>query len=254
MMMIGAQLFTVREFTTNLDDFAKTLKRVSDIGYKAVQVSATCAYEPQWLAKQLKKNGLVCPVTHTNGDLIKSSPLEVAQNHQVFDCGIVGLGMAPGGFQNGMEDYKNFCADFISAANEMNKVGVKFGYHNHHVEFQKFDGVTLLERMFSDFPKDAFEFILDTYWVQYSGGNPANWIRKLAGQVNCVHFKDMQIVGQKQLMAPVGEGNLCWDEIIKACEYAGTKYVLVEQDDCNGEDPFDCLKRSFEFLKSKGLE
>ena len=29
--------------------------------------------------------------------------------------------------------------------------------------------------------------------------------------------------------------------------------MLVEQDDCNGEDPFDCLKRSFEYLKSRGF-
>ena len=37
-------------------------------------------------------------------------------------------------------------------------------------------------------------------------------------------------------------------------EEAGVKYVLIEQDDCFGKDPFECLKSSFEFLKSKGLE
>ena len=35
---------------------------------------------------------------------------------------------------------------------------------------------------------------------------------------------------------------------------AGVKYVLIEQDNCFGKDPFECLKSSFEFLKSKGLE
>ena len=26
------------------------------------------------------------------------------------------------------------------------------------------------------------------------------------------------------------------------------EYMLVEQDDCGGENPFDCLKRSYEYL------
>ena len=55
-------------------------------------------------------------------------------------------------------------------------------------------------------------------------------------------------------MLPIGEGNMNWKGIIKACADAGTEYVFVEQDNCNGEDPFDCLKRSYEFLKSQGLE
>ena len=41
-MKIGAQLFTVRDFTKTLDDFAETLKKIADIGYTTVQVSGTC--------------------------------------------------------------------------------------------------------------------------------------------------------------------------------------------------------------------
>ena len=39
----------------------------------------------------------------------------------------------------------------------------------------------------------------------------------------------------------------------KAAESAGVQYMMVEQDDCNGEDPFACLKRSYEYLKSAGF-
>lgn len=48
-MNIGAQLYTVREFCKTLDDFALTLKKVADIGYRTVQVSGTCAFDPAWL-------------------------------------------------------------------------------------------------------------------------------------------------------------------------------------------------------------
>ena len=54
-------------------------------------------------------------------------------------------------------------------------------------------------------------------------------------------------------MAVVGEGNINFDRVFTCAEKAGTKYMLVEQDDCNGEDPFECLKRSYEYLKSRGF-
>lgn len=55
-------------------------------------------------------------------------------------------------------------------------------------------------------------------------------------------------------MAVVGEGNINFDAVISAAEDAGTRYLLVEQDNCNGEDPFDCLKRSYENLRAMGLQ
>ena len=56
-MQIGAQLYTVRNHCQNLDDFALTLRKVADIGYRTVQVSGTCAFEAGWLKDQLEQNG-----------------------------------------------------------------------------------------------------------------------------------------------------------------------------------------------------
>ena len=39
-MKIGAQLYTVRDYTQTEIDFAKTIKRIATIGYKQVQISA----------------------------------------------------------------------------------------------------------------------------------------------------------------------------------------------------------------------
>ena len=41
---------------------------------------------------------------------------------------------------------------------------------------------------------------------------------------------------------------------LAAAEAAGVQYMLVEQDDCYGEDPFACLARSYTYLKEKGFE
>jgi sugar phosphate isomerase/epimerase len=89
-------------------------------------------------------------------------------------------------------------------------------------------------------------FTLDTYWVQAGGGSPAAWLLKLKNRVDVIHIKDMCWKDGKFLMCEVMEGNLDWPAIIQAGNAAGVKYAMVEQDDCYGKDPFECLKTSFE--------
>ena len=48
-MEIGAQFFTLRQHCQNLDDFAESLKKVADIGYRTVQISGTCPFPAEWL-------------------------------------------------------------------------------------------------------------------------------------------------------------------------------------------------------------
>ncbi|MDR0286283.1 MAG: sugar phosphate isomerase/epimerase [Clostridiales bacterium] len=252
-MKIGAQLFTLRDYEKNLDDFAETLAKVADIGYRSVQVSGTCGFEANWLAEQLRKNGLVCPVTHTNPADVANNTEMVAENHKIFGAKVVGLGSAAGIFEPETFDYKAYIGQFLPAAKKLHEHGLLLGYHNHQPEFNRIDGKNFLERFAADFPKDSFTFILDTFWIQYAGGDPAEWIRRFPGQVHCVHFKDMCVAGKDQRMAPVGSGNMNFEAAISACRDSGTEYILVEQDNCYGEDPFCCLKRSLEYLRSMGL-
>ena len=79
-MKIGAQFFTIRDFCGTLDDFSESLKKVADIGYKYVQISGTCAYEPEWLKAELLKNGLQCVITHSPLDKMIADAEQVAKN------------------------------------------------------------------------------------------------------------------------------------------------------------------------------
>lgn len=250
-MKIGAQFYTIRNQCQNLEDFAESLKKVADIGYKTVQISGVCPYEPEWLAQQLKQNDLQCVLTHTAPADITGKPAEVAKNHDVFGCDHVGLGYFA--FDPSAEGYRveDFVRQYKPAAEILHENGKYFMYHNHSHEFQKQDGKLVLERLAEEMPKELMGFTVDTYWVQVGGGDSAQWIENLSGRVPCIHLKDYAY-GVK--MAPIGEGNLNWNRIFAAAEAAGTHYMLVEQDDCYGEDPFDCLKRSYDFLRANGFE
>lgn len=249
-MEIGAQLFTLRESCKTLEDFSETLKKVADIGFRNVQVSGVCSYEPQWLKEQLQKNGLKCVITHTPGDRLTNEPEKVAAEHTVFGCDYIGLGYY--GVEDDVEQsFKRYMETYRLVAAAMKKNGKYFMHHNHETEFKKLGNKTFLEMICGQIPAAELGVVLDTYWVQVAGGDPAQWLERLSGRVPCIHLKDCAC-GQK--MAVLGEGNINFDRVFEKAEAAGTKYMLIEQDDCYGEDPFACIKRSFDFLKARGFE
>lgn len=252
-MEIGAQLYTLREQCKTLTGFADALKQVADIGYKNVQVSGVCSYEPEWLAEELKKNGLRCVLTHYDVSRIQKETEAVVSEHRRFGCSHIGVGMMPGGLEH-PEDYSRFVANFLPAGKRIAELGARLMYHNHQIEFMRAaDGKRYIEKLAEDFSPEELGFTLDTYWVQYGGGDPAQWLEKLAGRVPCIHLKDMACVNKEPRMAPIGEGNINFDRVLYAAEHAGTQYLLVEQDDCYEEEPLSCLKRSYEYLKAQGL-
>ncbi len=249
-MQIGAQFYTVREKCQNLEDFALTLRQVADIGYRTVQISGTCPYDAAWLKEQLDKNGLKCVLTHIPVPRLTGETAQVIADHFVFDCPHIGLGWYAFNEEKEDESYAHFLDTFVPVAEKIHAGGRYFMYHNHDQEFKRTGGQLVLEKLAQDIPAEKMGFTLDTFWVQAGGGDPAQWIGKLAGRVPVIHLKDYAY-GRK--MAAVGEGNINFDRVFTEAEKAGTKYMLVEQDDCNGEDPIDCLRRSYEYLKACGF-
>lgn len=246
-MEIGVQLYTVRESCKTLEDFADTLKRLAAIGYRNVQVSCVCEHEPSWLKEQLKQNGQRCVLTHIPVDRLKSDAASVAVDHDVFDCRYVGLGY----FDFDKKTPADFIEELTTVPPTLKQAGKYFMFHNHANEFkQEADGTYYLDRLAQHFPADELGVTLDTYWVSKAGLDPAEWLRHLAGRVPVIHLKD---ITPDEKMAVLGEGTIDFDAVFAAAEESGVQYMMVEQDDCYGEDPFACLERSYRYLKQKGF-
>ena len=247
-MKIGAQFYTIRESCKTLEGLSESLKKVADIGYTTVQISGTCPFEAGWLKQELDKNSLSCVITHTPKTQLVDT-VKVCNDHKIFGCNNVGLGYYK--FKEGdlAQIYREFMDTYAPIAQTVNEQGLYFMYHNHDMEFQKIDGKLILRKLYEDV--QDMGFTLDTYWIHKGGCDPASMIREFAGRIPCIHLKDYSYGASMEV---VGEGNLGWDGIFAAAADSGVEYMLVEQDNCNGEDPFECLKRSYQFLKSNGFD
>lgn len=251
-MKIGAQLYTVYQKTQTLEGFDNALKTVSDIGYKAVQVSGTCAYDPFWLKDSLQKYDLTCVLTHIDPGKVIEQTEQVVKDHRVFGCQHIGIGAMPGEMRGSIDGYEAFKKTFLPVALKMRDMGAKLLYHNHWFEFEPLNGKDVIQRIFDDFPEDSIDFTLDIGWASFAGQDVLSLIRQLAGRLSRIHLKDYAdlpvdwSITTKAYLRPIFEGKLDYISIIKELKNAGCEYALVEQDWCYNEDPFDCLKRSYE--------
>lgn len=246
---IGAQYYTIRDFCKTLEDFDTSCKKVADIGYKYIQLSGIGDFEAKDIKKIIDKYNLQVVCTHRAPDNYINNIEKEIEFHKTLNCNICGIGAMPG-FNAEKETIQKFTDDFKSVCKKLNENGLVFAYHNHSFEFSKIDGKFVFDIIVNNLSSDNFKYILDVYWLAHAGLDPAKFIRNNSGVIACVHLKDMKIVGNDPVFAPVGDGNLDWEDIIAACSEAGVEYALVEQDICE-KDPFLCLEDSYSYLSKK---
>ena len=250
-MKIGAQLFTLRDYGKDEAGVAKIFERIAEMGYKYAQYSGLCSVAPQRLAEISKQTGVQIVLTHSPFSRIVNDTEKLMEEHAVFGAKHIGLGCMPEEYRKDADGYFRFVETVLPAARKMAENGFKFHYHNHHMEFEPFNGKTGMQLLMENMNKDELGFILDTYWVQFAGADPIEWIYKLEGRIDCLHLKDMTVLESKgQVMSEIYEGNMNFDGIFKASADTKIPYAFVEQDICQ-RDPFESLKISLDNIAAR---
>jgi sugar phosphate isomerase/epimerase len=246
---VAAQLYTVREFLQTPQDIAESMKKISKIGYKAVQVSGMGPIPEEELMNILDGEGLVCCATHEPGDKVLGDPQAVVDRLAKLRCKYTAYPYPAGVDFSTMDAVRKFAAKLNASGEVLRKAGQVLTYHNHHQEFVKVDGKRVLDVIYDETDSANLQGEIDTYWVQFGGGSPTAWCKKLAGRLPLLHLKDYGVMPDYHVMfAEVGRGNLNWREIVDAAEASGCEWFIVEQDTCPG-DPFESLRISFEYLR-----
>jgi sugar phosphate isomerase/epimerase len=68
--------------------------------------------------------------------------------------------------------------------------GMRFYYHNHFQEFQKFGDKYVYEIIAQKTDPSLVFFEMDTYWMYRGGQNPLDWMKRLKERVVLLHQKD----------------------------------------------------------------
>lgn len=262
---ITAQLYSVREFTSNRREFEASLRKIKAIGYDTVQFSAIAAVEgddadtsPRMARALMDDNGLECIGAHRRWLALRDETEREIEFLKTIGCGFVAVPMLQDEYDPYQaESYSRFVDDSAAVIEELKSHGIEFGYHNHAHEFIRSEpgGPTYLDTLIERGGTDLLMEV-DVYWAAFAGVNPAALFGRIHGRSTYIHVKDMEVLPPEggsraaPFYAAVGEGNLDWDSIIPAARAAGAEYWIVEQDAAR-RDIFDCMRSSYEFLAER---
>jgi sugar phosphate isomerase/epimerase len=244
---VAVQLYTCRDTLRDAAGFAKTLSRLRKIGYTAVEAAGLGSATFEEFTRILADNGMTCCSSHESD--ILNSPAKVVDRINALGCKIA-VFPHPGGVDfSSRKSLDDMIAKLQHAGEVMQQAGKTLCYHNHNIEFRKLDGKVALDLIYAGASSAALKAELDTYWVQYGGGDVLAWCRKMAGRLPIIHIKDYQTTPKSEPdFCEIGSGVLDFKAIIAAAETAGCQWFVVEQDSCPG-DPLESLEKSFRYIQ-----
>lgn len=146
------------------------------------------------------------------------------------------------------EEYKSRegLPGFVQELREMQKrldpLGQKLCFHPVSADFQAVPGMNAVQWLFDNMPE--LDICLDLYHLNRCCGDMPGFIRRYAGRVCMVHFKD----GVGDNLVPAGQGDTNWDGVVAACLDSGVPYGFAEQERWD-RDPYVCLKEAMDWVE-----
>lgn len=264
---IGIQLYTIRDAMTA--DPAGSLKKVSDLGYKHLELAGYAnskfyGYEPVEFKKLVNDLGMEILSSHTQveaeGITLENAKI-MAEDHAKLGVKYCIQPWVVPEARTTIASYQKMAADWNKVGGIMKESGIQFGYHNHNFEFNTIEGkVPFYDVFMVELDKELVTMELDLFWTTKAGQNVVELINKYPGRFQIFHMKDM-FTNEAPFFttdgvadfAPVGAGVINFKEILAAKDVAGMKYMIVEQDSTKDGLPFDAIKTSITNLTTKIL-
>jgi len=192
---VGLQLYSVRESLAR--DSWGTLARLAEAGFTRLEAANHDALTDPGvgfgvaapaLRAHLANLGLSIVGCHINP--LQLDILPRALDYQA-ELGNTQFGCDIEFFPYGDRDY------VMRRAEEFNKVGelarergMRFYYHNHFQEFQRFGADYVYDLILENTDPDLVKLEIDTYWMYRGGQDPIAWMKKCSDRVVLLHQKD----------------------------------------------------------------
>jgi sugar phosphate isomerase/epimerase len=249
---LGLQLYSVRQaLPTN---YAGTLKQIGALGYREVESAGYFNHSAAEVKQAMTAAGLNLVSAHYSlDDLQKQLTQTISFSKEV---GVRYIICSFPGFKNParvknltpeqkidaftLEDWR-YCAEQFNAIGEkVSAAGLKFGYHNHTMEFRETDGVVPYVELLRLTDPSKVTMELDCGWVTVGGGNPIDYLRKYPTRISMLHVKDFKgitaasSIRNLPTIVELGQGSIDYRPIFAEAAKAGVvKHVFVEQEGYN---------------------
>ncbi len=255
---ISVQLFTVRKHMKGPDQIQRTLKRIREMGYRNVEVAR--------VKFNLKEGQVIKEACDAYGIHIGSSQIkykkiikdfdEIVKLNHLWGCRYIGVSVLPPKYwTKGQAGLKAFAGLLNQLGKRLLEEDLNLLYHHHDMEFVRYGNQTGLEVLMEETDPRYVNLMMDTFWTQKGGRDPASQIDQFGQRIKIIHLRDYRMnfsltKGYHIQDCPILEGNLDIDRIMEAARNGGVLYLPVEQ---ATQHPFEDLQKSSQHLVEKGF-
>jgi sugar phosphate isomerase/epimerase len=231
---IGCQTYPVRESIGK--DFDGTLRELSGIGFKTIEMCSPPSYKDGYapligmkaseLRKHIQDAGLGCDSCHYGFQELK----DTADDRIAFakELGLKQMVLSSFGLRNpGLADYARAAGEANKAAEKVHAAGLDFGYHNHDMEFKTMDGVLVYDKLMQEFDPKLVKMQFQVSVISL-GYKASDFMTKYPGRFISMHLQDWSADAKKTV--PIGEGVVDWKKTFEAAKSGGVKNYFVEMD------------------------
>lgn len=239
---IGLQMYTLREACEA--DLCGTLARVGEMGFDAVELAGLNGHAAERVRSWLDEAGLWACSAHVSIDDLETD-IE-AQVGAAETLGYTRLVM-PWTTARTPEETTDLIQKLNAARETLAGVGLSLGYHNHEFELEWWEGGgCMLDRLIAE-----TELFLepDLGWLWYAERSPEAFLAEHAGRCPLVHVKDLRSRTGREFCR-VGEGGVGYGELLATMCGREPEVLILEQDECNGRDPFEECRASLAFVRA----
>lgn len=233
---LGFQVWTIKDDLVK--DFPGTLKKMAALGYKSVEMCSPPGYESSgfgpligMMGKEMKKIvedcGMTLDSTHYGFGELRDNlneridfALESGQKQMI--CSSFWLPK-----DATMSDWMKAVDELNEIGSKTKKVGIQTGFHNHHMEFEKIDGVLIYDKLMEHFDSDLVKMQFQVAVISI-GYQAADYFKKYPERFISAHLADWSSVENKSVA--IGKGVVDWKELLTAAEKSGVKNYFVEMD------------------------
>jgi sugar phosphate isomerase/epimerase len=268
---IGLQIYSLgKELTENVP---AGMKKIADIGYTTLELAGynnrkMGQYEMEPYRKIVEDAGLKITSAHVNPPerkYTKDNTAKIADwwKQTVEDHVKLGVGrlIQPGMPSIETQDDAKLVGEVFNNAGEIAKAaGIKWGYHNHNMEFKRIPkpgetppsgpyasfmpfGDVIYDLMLANTDPNLVFFEMDVYWTVMGANDPLEYFEKYPSRIQVLHIKDRSVLGQSGMMN--------FENIFKKAYEIGVNefYVELEKVKTNMTQ-FEGVKGCFDYLNN----
>jgi sugar phosphate isomerase/epimerase len=177
------QMFTVDGEARN--DLGKTLKKISDLGYKKVEFAGFYGHSAEEVKRFLDESGLSASSAHVPFQEIRDDFDKVVKFHKTIGNNVL---ITPMENLNSKDKIDSFIREVPIVQKKLQNEGFSLGYHNHLHEFHKnvdgsmiYDWIPNIENLFLE---------VDVGWVNAACWNSLEILDKYREKIRFIHLRD----------------------------------------------------------------